>query len=168
MPEGYPQPIFLDATVLSNFASTDAIRLLIEVLEAPIVVPAVRDEIEQGQQFGHDYLANAVEAFGNGLRVSDQPPEMEAVQFRDRLDAGEAEALRAAVEHDGTLATDDLAARDLADDHDVPVTGSIGLLVLGVKRGFIDRKTADEWLATWRETRGYYAPVDSVDEILDD
>lgn len=168
MPEGYPQPLFLDATVLSNFASTDAIEFLTEVLEAPIVVPAVRDEIEQGQQFGHDYLANAVEAFDNGLRVNDRPPETGTVQFRDRLDAGEAEALRAAVEHNGTLATDDLAARDLADDHDVPVTGSIGLLVFGVEGGSIDRKTADEWLATWREVRGYYAPVESVEEIIDD
>jgi hypothetical protein len=28
--------------------------------------------------------------------------------------------------------------------------------------------TADEWLDTWREHRGYYAPVESVTEIVGD
>jgi len=167
MADRYPDPIFLDATVLSNFASTDAVEFLAELLDSPVVVPAVRNEIEQGQQFGHDYLATAVEAFGDGLRVSDLPPETETGQFRERLDAGEAEALRGAIEHDGTLATDDLAARRLTDDFDVPVTGSIGLLVLGIERGRVDEETADEWLDTWRDTRGYYAPVESVEEVID-
>lgn len=168
MPDGYPNPIFLDATVISNFASTESIEFLVSVLESPVVVPAVRDEIEQGRQFGHEYLDSAVDAFGDGLRVSDVSPETEDEQSRERLDAGEAEAFRGAVEYDGTLATDDLAARRLADERDVPVTGSIGILVLGIERGHIDSETADEWLDTWRETRGYYAPVESVEEVLDE
>lgn len=94
----------------------------------------------------------------DGLRVSDIPLKPRTVQFRERLDAGEAEAVRGAIEHDGTIATADLAARHLADDQDVPVNGSIGLLVLGIERGHIDKETADEWLDTWRDTRGYYAP----------
>lgn len=168
MPDGYPNPIFLDATVISNFASTESIEFLVSVLESPVVVPAVRDEIEQGRQFGHEYLDSAVDAFGDGLRVSDVSPETEDEQSRERLDAGEAEAFRGAVEYDGTLATDDLAARRLADERDVPVTGSIGILVLGIERGHIDSETADKWLDTWRETRGYYAPVESVEEVLDE
>jgi len=168
MPDKYPDPLFLDATVISNFASTDSIEFLVSVLESPVVVPAVRDEIEQGRQFGHDYLDSAVEAFGDELRVSDVSPETEGEQFRERLDAGEADALRGALEHHGTLATDDLAARRLADDRDVPVTGSIGILVLGIERGHIGSETADEWLETWREKRGYYAPVESVEEVLEE
>jgi predicted nucleic acid-binding protein len=60
-------------------------------------VPAVRDEIEQGRQFGHEYLDSAVKAFGDELRVSDVSPETEDEQFRERLDAGEADALRGAL-----------------------------------------------------------------------
>ncbi|AWB26564.1 hypothetical protein [Halococcoides cellulosivorans] len=74
----------------------------------------------------------------------------------------------AALEDDGTLATDDLAARRFADDLSVPVTGSIGILLVGIESGAIDREQADDWLETWRETRGYYAPVNSVSEILDE
>lgn len=167
MADGYPQPVFLDATVISNFASTNTVEFLVKLLESPIVVPAVRDEIEQGVDLGHDYLTGAIEAFDEGLTVSDVPPEMGGVQFSNRLDPGEAEALRGAAERDGTLATDDLVARRLAAERDVPVTGSIGLLVLGIRSEHIDSETADEWIDIWRNERGYYAPVESVTELLD-
>ena len=86
MPDGHPQPIFLDATVISNFASTSSVEFLVHLLEVPIVVPAVRDEIEQGLKRGHEYLANAAEAFDSGLSVSDVPPELERASLRERLD----------------------------------------------------------------------------------
>ena len=168
MPDGYPQPVFLDATVISNFASTNSIEFLVNILEAPVVAPAVRDEIEQGTDFGHEYLTSAVEAFDKGLAVSDVPPETGRASLGKRLDPGETEALRGAFERDGTLATDDLAARRLATELDVPVTGSVGLLVLGIKREHIDSETADEWIDIWRTERGYYAPVESVTEVLDE
>jgi len=168
MPDGYPQPVFLDATVVSNFASTSSVEFLVHLLEAPIVVPAVRDEIERGVEHGHEYLTSAVEAFDDGLAVSDVPPEIGRASLHERLDPGEREALRGAVERDGTIATDDLAARRLATELDVPVTGSIGLLVLGIKREHIDSETADEWLEVWRDERDYYAPVESVTELLDE
>jgi len=81
---------------------------------------------------------------------------------------GEADSLLGAIERCGTLATDDLAARKMAAQRDIPVTGSIVLLVLCVESEYIDHNTADEWLDTWRERRGYYAPVESVTEILND
>jgi len=167
MPDGYPQPVFLDATVISNYASTNSVEFLVHVLEAPVVVPAVRDEIKQGVKHGHGHLTRAVEAFDNGLPVSDVPPKIGRMSLRERLDPGETEALRGAVERDGTLATDDLAARRLASELEVPVTGSIGFLVFGIKRDRIDNETADEWIETWRNERGYYAPVESVTELLD-
>ena len=168
MPDGYPQLVFPDATVISNFASTSSVEFLVHLLEAPIVVPAVRDEIERGVKHGHEYLTSAVEAFDNGLTVSDVPPEIERVSLHERLDPGETEALRGAVERNGTIATDDLAARRLATELDVSVTGSVGLLVLGIKREHIDSETADEWIDIWRTERGYYAPVESVTELIDE
>lgn len=167
MPEGYSQPVFIDATVISNFASTNSIDFLVHILEAPIVVPAVRDEIERGTKHGHRYLTSAVEAFDAGLGVSDVPSAERDVKLHERLDPGEAETLRGAVERDGTIATDDLAARRLATELNIPVTGSIGLLVLGIKGEHINSETADEWLAVWRDERGYFAPVESVTELLD-
>lgn len=167
MVEGYSQPVFLDTTVISNYASTDAIEFVVQVVEAPAVVPAVRDEIEQGVDFGHEYLTRAVEAFDEGLPISDEPAEIHGMNLSERLDSGEAEALRGAAEHDGTIATDDLAARRLGSELDIPITESIGLLILGIKQSRIDTQTADKWIENWQNQRGYYAPVESVAELLD-
>jgi predicted nucleic acid-binding protein len=117
---------------------------------------------------GHGYLDTAVDALDDELPVRPVSADDGVQDIHNRLDRGEAESLFGAIEHSGTLATDDLAARRIADQRDVSVTGSIGLLVLGVESAQIDRGTADEWLDTWREQRGYYAPVGSVAEILGD
>lgn len=67
MPDGYPQPVYLDTTVISNFASTNSVEFLVHVLEAPVVVSAVRDEIERGVEHGHEYLTSAVKTFGRRI-----------------------------------------------------------------------------------------------------
>lgn len=168
MGDARPEPVFLDATVVSNFASTAATGYLAAVLAEPVVVPEVREEIERGLSAGHDYLSAAVGSFGDELPLREVPTDVEGAGVRERLDPGEAESLLGAIAFEGTLATDDLAARRVADGRGVPVTGSIGLLVLGVEEGRIDASTADDWLDVWRERRGYYAPVESVAEVLED
>ncbi|WP_164471730.1 hypothetical protein [Halosimplex salinum] len=60
-----------------------------------------------------------------------------------------------------------MAARDLARTQRIPVTGSIGVLVVGVERGEIEPSTANEWLAVWQAERGYFAPVDRIEDVLD-
>jgi predicted nucleic acid-binding protein len=167
MPAEHPQPIFLDATVCSNFASTDGVDLLVELLDAPAVTPEVRGEIEAGLKADHDYLRDAVAAFDETLPIRGSLIDGDHAILSE-LDTGEAATLLAAIEHGGTVATDDLAARRAAKERDVPVTGSIGLLVLAVEQELIDVATADDWLNRWRAERGYYAPVDSVRELLDE
>ncbi|WP_251341797.1 hypothetical protein [Haloplanus halophilus] len=138
------------------------------VLDSPVVVPAVREEIERGERAGYEYLDAAVAALGESLPVREVPSEADDSDIRDHLDAGEAESILGVLAHGGTVATDDLAARRVAEHREVPVTGSVGLLVHGVELAHLDRDTADEWLDTWRERRGYYAPVESVTEVLGD
>jgi predicted nucleic acid-binding protein len=166
MADAYPAPLFLDATVVSNFASTDGCELLARTLSTPVVTPAVRDEIERGRDHGHAYLATAVAAIGDTIPVRTIPEPASIPSGRIELDAGEAESLRGAIATDGTIATDDLAARRAATKQDVPVTGSIGLLVHCITHAELSPETADDWLTTWRDKRGYYAPVDSISEVL--
>jgi len=40
------------------------------------------------------------------------------------------------------------------------------MLVRGVVGGDLSIDTANEWLRTWRDTRGYYAPVENVEAAL--
>lgn len=170
MADALHQPVVLDATVLSNFASSQAVDWLVELVDQPAIVPAVRIELQRGHRHGHEFLADAITTVEGRiplLRERDGPVPFDVTEVDERLDAGEAESLVRAAERDGTLATDDLAARRFATDNDVRVTGSVGLLVVGIEREALDVATADEWLATWRAERGYYAPVDSVAEIVE-
>lgn len=161
-------PYVIDTTVLSNFASTNAVDWLVDLLQQPAVVPAVKEELEEGRRFGHEFLEEALEVVGTDLELVDDLGGADRGQFRERLDPGEADSVRAAIESGGTLATDDATARTVARGHDVDVTGSIGLLVIGIKRRVLDVETADLWLDTWRNERSCYAPVDNVSDVLDE
>jgi len=48
-----------DATVLSNYASTDSVTWLTTTLDDLWTVPAVRTELEQGREVGYAYLEHA-------------------------------------------------------------------------------------------------------------
>lgn len=165
------KPLVLDSTVLSNFASSESVSWLVSAFSELQTVPAVEEELRRGVEAGHRFLRPALAAIETD-EISVFGPVSEAARrsrftqvFRG-LDRGEAEALVAAVLQAGTLVTDDGAARRLADDRDVPKTGSIGLLVNGIVRDELAVETADEWLEVWREQRGYYAPVETVSQAL--
>ncbi|MFC6764353.1 hypothetical protein ACFQE6_04645 [Natrinema soli] len=170
MSEGFVRPIVLDATVLSNYASTASVTWLTTILDDLQTAPAVRTELEQGHEVGYAYLEHALDAIESGdVEIAETAPEQLQQDYPGilaRLDRGEAEALVAAHTVDGTLVTDDGAARTLAGDYEVALTGSIGLLVRGVVHGDLSIKRADGWLTTWIEERNYYAPVDSVAAVL--
>lgn len=159
------RPVVLDTTLLSNFAGTDSIDWIVELLERPIVVTAVRDELRRGVVAGHHYLERATDAIDEGIELVD--PEKYPPFHEGELDIGERESLAVAVAEDGVLATDDLAAREIARTHGHPITGSIGVLVFGIEQGRLDVETADRWLTTWRAKRSYHSPVDSIHEVLD-
>jgi predicted nucleic acid-binding protein len=172
MSERVSRPVVLDATVLSNYASTEFITWLTTTLDALQTVPAVRTELEQGREVGYAYLEHALDVLESGeIGIAETAPEQlqqDYPKVQTRLDPGEAESLVAAHTAGGALVTDDGTARTLAADYDVALTGSIGLLVRGVVLEELTVETADEWLTTWIEERNYYAPVDSVTAALPD
>jgi predicted nucleic acid-binding protein len=163
------QPVVLDTTVLSNFASTGTVDRLVDITERPVTVSAVKTELEEGATQEHGFLDAALDCLGDGIAVlgTEALSDTETAEIRERLDRGEAESLRGAIEQEGTLATDDRAARTVATEQGVPVTGSVGLLVLGIQRGVVDADTANRWLDDWRTKRGYYAPVERIENILE-
>lgn len=172
MSESFEHPLVLDATVLSNYASTASVAWLTTALDTLQTVPAVRTELEQGVETGYTYLQHALDAIESKdigiVKTVPEQLEQDYPGIRARLDRGEAEALVAAHTTNGTLVTDDGAARALAGDYEIALTGSIGLLVRGVVRGDLSIERADEWLTTWIEERNYYAPVESVTAVIPD
>lgn len=159
------RPVVLDTVVLSNFAASDSLDLLDAVLGRPVTVPAVRRELHRGSQEGYQFADRAVAVVGDEIPVV-RPPERLAARFRRDVDSGEAGALAVAIDRNGTVATDDRAARKAGREEGVPVSGSIGILAYAVETGELSAGTADQWIGRWVDVAGYYAPVDSIEELL--
>jgi predicted nucleic acid-binding protein len=70
------------------------------------------------------------------------------------------------VRRQGLLATDDLDARRIAQQQNVSLTGTIGILILCVRRGYLSREEADRLLAEMIAL-GYYSPFDNLDQLTD-
>lgn len=163
--ESVPAPAVLDATVLSNFASTDALWVLPAVLPRPQTVPAVQTELEHGIAEGYTFLKRADAALDEEIPVVDLPTPVPE-EIATALDPGEAEAIHVAQSGGGTLVSDNRDARTLAETEELPVTGSLGVLVRGIKQDELDVETADSWLKHWQQEHEYYSPVESVSELL--
>jgi hypothetical protein len=76
MTEPLVRPIVLDATVLSNFASTDSVTWLATTLEGLQTVPAVRTGLEHGREALYTYLDHALTVLeGGDIGVIETAPE---------------------------------------------------------------------------------------------
>ena len=118
------------------------------------------DEVRAGNE-DPDFL-DVIEKQLDVIGVDGDPDD----EILDSVDYGKAYALSAASVEDGTLATDDLAAREIADERGIPVTGSIGLLIRLVRRDAFTVDEADAVLERWIEGSRYFSPVESVRELL--
>lgn len=93
-------PTVLDTTVLSNFASTDAMPILTASLPRPETVPAVESDVEKGLREGYTFLQPlrcALEASRPGSTLPSPVPE----SIVRPLDPEEAEAVHLASETGG-------------------------------------------------------------------
>jgi len=118
-----------DTGPLIHLDEIDALDLL-SVVDELLIPQTVYEELEAGTvPPALDYIEyEVVESEATGLTVD--------------LDPGETAALAVAAERSVVLLTDDLAARDTAEDLDVEVHGSIGVIVLAYTRGELTKSNA--------------------------
>jgi predicted nucleic acid-binding protein len=64
-----------------------------------------------------------------------------------------------------TLVTDDLAVRRLAEKREVPLSGTLGILIALVRHNAFSLKEANAMLAAMIQRR-YRSPVDRLDEYI--
>lgn len=129
-----------DTGPLIHLNEIDSLPLLNAVDELHLT-QTVYDELEAGgTPSGFDDLEYSVHAVGSGH-------EREADESQNgrypELDAGERTALTLCQQFDDpVLLTDDLAARDAAEQEGLEVHGSIGVIALASSRGLIEPNTA--------------------------
>ena len=112
---------------------------------------------------------NAPESHG-WLRLTglnDGPELATFVALPRRLHGGEASSLAIALHRNWLLMTDDDTARRQAEAMGIRYTGTLGCLVLMVRRGLVVVDEANAWLRAMIE-RNYRSPVDRLDDLLEE
>lgn len=153
----------LDTTLLSNFAHVQRPTLLqvalgINAATSPLVITELRAGETAGFVPVVDWSWLTV--------VSPTQPELNlAGQLENRLDSGEAECLAIAYTRQAKFLSDDLAARRLAQQYDVVVSGSLGVLLRLVEDNQVTVSQADHLLQSMMAC-GYRSPVASLQALL--
>lgn len=86
-------------------------------------------------------------------------------KLRSKFGSGERSCIAIAVHRQGLFVCDDTAARKEAQKHGVPVTGTIGILVLNVRQSNLAAAEANT-LLTGMISRGYRSPIARLDDLL--
>ena len=156
-------PVFIDNTVLTNFAKVARIDLLKNMLgKSAKTTLAVKREYQRGAELGQ-VPPNNLDDFTS---VTLRKEEMEfALERFSNLGEGERTCLILALRYRGILATDDRLARKIAARHNLHVTGTIGFLVFAVVDNLLTLTEANSLLESMISF-GYYSPTDSVDAFL--
>ena len=162
--EQIDQPVILDNTVLTNFALVGRADLVIHLWPTTAgTTPPVLDEYRSGA--GSGLVPGDAWADLTVITLTEEETAL-AADFSTRLGSGERSCLAVAVCRQGLLASDDLDARRIARQQNVPLTGTIGILTLCVRRGYLSRKEANGFLADMIAL-GYYSPFDSLDQLTE-
>jgi predicted nucleic acid-binding protein len=168
-----PEYIF-DATVISNFAAVERLDLLEKRYRGrAFTTIEVGDELRKGAQAGYAHLEPAVQQIeavspDGWLRILSPESSRERrlrLDFDHSLDAGEASCLALALSRGLILATDDLAARRLAREKRVRLTGTLGILIALVRNEMLALTEANALLETMID-KHYRSPVDDLDDLI--
>lgn len=149
----------LDTTLLSNFAHIQHPDLLQAALGSNVVTTAtVLAELRAGVTLG--WVPRCDWSWLTVVALNDEE-HAQAAHYTAILDAGEAECLAMAKKRAWVFASDDLAARRLAQQEGVAVTGTLGVLQKLVATQLLTLDEADAQLAVM-VGRGYRTPVRSL------
>lgn len=165
--------IVADTTVLSNFAGAAQLDLLRQIfghLYLPAEVLAeIRAGLEEGYRF-YDGIEAMVHPLAESgwLRLTGMRDESELRAFGDlppSLHGGEAACMAIAWCRGWMLLTDDRAARAEAARRGLRVSGTIGCLILAIKRGLCSIEQANSWLKAMIAV-GYHSPVGDLSALV--
>jgi predicted nucleic acid-binding protein len=168
-----PDYIF-NTTALSNFAAVNRLDLLANRYRGrAFTTVEVGDELRRGLNAGYIYLEAAWQQLetinpAGWLRLSNPESAEEhrwRAEFGELLDPGEASCLALAISRQLTFVTGDLAARRLAQSHQMPLTGTVGILIALVRQASLPLDEANAILSIMIERR-YRAPIDRLDDLI--
>ncbi|NOX63819.1 MAG: DUF3368 domain-containing protein [Chloroflexi bacterium] len=153
----------LDNTVLSNFALVNRPDLIRRALgRSAATVQEVYQELQAGVRLGKvpDYDWSWLP-----ILQLDETEQAMYESLRERLNSGEAACLAVAANRGYAVFTDDRDARESAMQMQVPISGTLGLLVLSIEKGHISLSEGNSLLKAMIQT-GYRSPVNNLTVLL--
>ncbi|HQY94333.1 MAG: hypothetical protein WAU00_10835 [Caldilinea sp.] len=152
----------LDNTVISNFSfirRPDFVRLALG--DAVATVQAAFDEYNRGV-----HLNRLPACDWNWLPILELTADEASLmaRFASELGLGEASCIACAVSRSLRIFTDDRDARRAALELHVPVSGTLGMLLLLVDAGILSTDEADRYLSQMIAS-GYRSPLKSLTEL---
>ena len=154
--------VITDATVLSNFILVKRWDILQKAIVNLCTTFEVIEEINFGVERG---VMPATEL--SQIEVLEMSSEEREVFIRlaERLGSGEASCIAVAMARGFKMLTDDLDARKYAQKFGIPVSGTIGVLVLALGKKIITKEQGN-YLLSEMIKMGFYSPVESLDEVM--
>lgn len=155
-------PILLDNTVLTNFALVGKPDLVTHLWPTACTTSDVLKEYEVGV-IDRDLPPDAW-AVLPVITPTDEEIAF-AADLSAKLGAGERTCLAIVAYRDGLLVSDDLKARHVADQQGVSKTGTIGILVLCVRKSYLSLGQAESLLKEMI-AKGYRSPVTDLGGLI--
>ncbi|MCW1968271.1 MAG: hypothetical protein KIH69_009170 [Anaerolineae bacterium] len=163
----------VNTTVLSNFAATQSLDLLHKTVGNLFFTSYVYDEVQNGLYAGYDYYTG-IEKFifpftSQGWLHLISPSDDEILltyTLSSKLHWGEASSLSVAKIRQWGFLTDDRAARTQATYWNIPISGTLGVLVLAVKREIISLREGNIVLQEMINTAHYRSPVFDLKHLI--
>jgi predicted nucleic acid-binding protein len=153
------QIVLIDKTALTNFALLQRSELVHEAWPGACTTPAVMAEYQAGVN-----LRQLPSDCWRKLAVVDLTKEETAVsdQLHPSLGAGERTCIAVAFRRNGLFVSDDYDARRQAQKWGIPVTGSIGILLLAIRQERISLDSGNELLAQLIAS-GFRSPINKLE-----
>ena len=154
----------VDNTVLTNFAIIKREDILQKVFDGVLFTAnEVLQEFQRGEKRG--VLPNTDWSWIQVLKIESDKERPVFERLTERLGSGESACLSLAINRNMKILTDDLETRSCAQRLGISVSGTIGLLVLAVKKGIISLEEGNKFLFEMVEN-GYYSPYKSLNTLL--
>ncbi len=168
-------PVITNTTVISNFAAVERLELLHARFETLCISDHVFEEIQNGLTQGYMFYEHldrhVFPFFDSGWIILTGLNGTDKFQMYGNLlttlHSGEASCLSIAFHRQWTFLSDDKTARKIGKELNVPISGTLGILLSLVRRKQISINDADTVLQQMVQY-GYYSPVLSLKEILAD
>lgn len=146
--------VVADAGPLIHLEQADALSLL-ELTGEVLVPKTVLDELEDGTTDVSE------------LQFSVAQADIDTDTVFPHLDPGETAALVVCTERDAIFLTDDMDARNTANQEEIEVHGSVGVVLYGYSQGALSEDTAKRTLRELKQDTTLYLSTPLIEHAIE-